>query len=257
MLKIGYCLSGGGVRGIAHLGVMKALDEKGIKPSIIAGTSAGALMGAFYAVGFTPDEILEMALKSRFLTSSNLQWRKPGFFSMRFFSKLFHLIFPHDSFDVLKIPLIVTATDIITGEIAYFEKGELVNVLLASACFPMIFQPIEMKNSIYMDGGILDNFPIQQLIGRCDRVIGSYVNDMDLTSKKISMATIIDRTFNLAINDTINIKKKSCDLFLAPPDMMRYGIMDMKHAKVIFDEGYKYATSHLTDDVVRRLVEEV
>lgn len=255
MLKIGYCLSGGGVRGIAHLGVMKALDEKGIKPSVIAGTSAGALMGAFYAAGFTPDEILEMAMKSRFVTSGDLQWRKAGFFSMRFFRKLFQLIFPHNSFDYLKIPLIINATNIITGEAEYFEKGELVNVLLASACVPMIFQPIEMKNSVYMDGGILNNFPVEQLIGRCDRIVGSYVNDMDLTQKKIRMMTIVDRTFNLAINSTVNIKKKSCDIFFAPPDLMRYGIMEIKQAKMIFDEGYQYAKSLLTDEAIKKLLD--
>ncbi len=255
MPTVGYCLSGGGVRGIAHLGVMKALDEKGIKPSIIAGTSAGALMGAFYAAGFTPDEILELALKSRFLTSSNLQWRKAGFFSMRFFNRLFSIIFPKNSFESLKIPLIVNATNIITGESEYFENGELVKVLLASACVPMIFQPVEMKNSVYMDGGILDNFPVQHLIGRCDKIVGSYVNDMDIASKKISMATIIDRTFNLAINDTIYMKKQHCDMFIAPPDMMRYGIMDMKQATTIFNDGYQYAASLLTDDVVKKLAE--
>ena len=254
MPKIGYCLSGGGVRGIAHLGIMKALEEKGVKPSIISGTSAGALMGAFYAAGFTPDEILAVALRSRFLTSSSLQWRKAGFFSMKFFNKLFHIIFPSNLFEDLKIPLVVTATNIITGELEYFEKGELVNVLLSSACFPMVFQPVEMKNSIYMDGGILDNFPVQPLAGSCDRIVGSYVNDMDITTKKISMTTIIDRTFNLAINDAINIKKQVCDVFVAPPDMMRYGIMDMKQASTIFNEGYQYATSFLTDDMVRKLV---
>lgn len=255
MLKIGFCLSGGGARGIAHLGIMKALEEKGIKPSIIAGTSAGALMGAFYAAGFTPDEILEVALRSRFLTSSNLQWRKAGFFSMRFFNKLFNVIFPKNTFESLRLPLIVNATNIITGEAEYFENGELINVLLASACVPMIFQPVEMKLSVYMDGGILDNFPVMQLKGRCDRIVGSYVNDMDIASKKISMATIIDRTFNLAINDTINTKKQYCDVFIAPPDMMRYGIMEMKQATTIFNEGYQYATSFLTDEVVKKLVE--
>lgn len=254
MLKIGYCLSGGGVRGLAHLGAMKALEEKGIKPSIIAGTSVGAMMGAFYAAGFSPEEILEVSLRSKFLTSGSLQWRKAGFFNMTFFRKLFQLVFPKNTFESLKIPLIVAATNVITGEIEYFEKGELVNVLLASASVPLIFQPVEMNGFVYMDGGILDNFPVGQLEGKCDRIIGSYVNDMDLTTKKISMSTIIDRTFNLAINNTVNIKKKSCDVFLAPHDMMHYGIMDMKNAQSIFDEGYKHATSILTDDIVKTLV---
>ncbi|PZP52117.1 MAG: patatin [Pseudopedobacter saltans] len=254
MRNIGYCLSGGGVRGLAHLGAMKALEEKGIKPSIISGTSVGAMMGAFYAAGFTPDEILEVSLRSRFLTSGALQWRKAGFFNMTFFRKLFQLIFPRNSFEALKIPLIVAATNVITGEIEYFEKGELVNVLLASACVPLVFQPVEMKGAIYMDGGVLDNFPVGQLWGRCDRIVGSYVNDMDLTTRKIKMSTIIDRTFNLAINDTINIKKQVCDVFFSPHDMMRYGIMDMKNANAIFNEGYKNAISQLTDEIVKKLI---
>ncbi|MFT4202773.1 MAG: patatin-like phospholipase family protein [Chitinophagaceae bacterium] len=248
-MKIGYCLSGGGVRGVAHLGIMKALDEKGIKPDIIAGTSAGALMGAFYAAGFTSDEILEVVLRSRFLSSGNLQWRKAGFFSMRYFEKLFQVIFPKDAFEALKIPLVVNATNIITGEAEYFEKGELINVLLASSCVPMLFEPVEMKDSIYMDGGILDNFPVQQLIGRCDKIVGSYVNDMDIASKKISMMTVIDRTFNLSVNSMVNNQKQYCNVFFAPPDLMRYGIMDMKKAATIFEESYQYAHDIITDEI--------
>src|SRR5688572_17324039 len=112
MKVIGYVLSGGGARGFAHLGVIKALEELGIKPDIISGVSAGAIAGALYAAGKKPDEILELLKKNNFFGWSTLLLRKNGFFSMNLLKSLLNEVLGKNDFEVLKTKLFVTATDV-------------------------------------------------------------------------------------------------------------------------------------------------
>ncbi len=111
MKKIGVVLSGGGARSFAHLGLLKVLDELGVKLFAISGVSSGALIGALYAEGKSPVEILELSKANSYLGFSNLLWRKAGFFSMEFIQKLIDENIPHNSFENLKIRLFVNATD--------------------------------------------------------------------------------------------------------------------------------------------------
>ncbi|QES89592.1 patatin-like phospholipase family protein [Rhizosphaericola mali] len=245
MYKIGYCLSGGGVRGIAHLGIIKALEEKGIKPDIISGTSAGAIFGAFYAGGFTPDQIVEIISKVKFLGRANLQFRKPGLFRMDVFDRIFKLFFPKNQIEALKIPFIAAATNINTGTIEYFNSGNLSEAIRASSCIPTVFQPVVIGADVYLDGGIMNNFPIEPLLGNCEFIVGSSVNSMEMTKGKIRMLDIIDRTFNLSINKSVLDKSKYCDLFFDPPAMMQFKMLDLKQSRQIFEYGYAYAKQKL------------
>lgn len=151
--EYGIVLSGGGARGIAHLGILKALDEFGIQPSIISGTSAGAIVGAFYAKGFRFSEIVSIIKNGHFFNFSNLNIVKQGLFSMKGFEEIYENYFENNSFTDLKTPLYIAATDILKGEINYFSDGELSFALLASSCTPVLFQPVFHKGNYYIDGG--------------------------------------------------------------------------------------------------------
>ena len=119
--KIGIVLSGGGARGIGHLGVLKALEEFGIVPTHISGTSAGAIAGAFYAAGYKVNEILGILKKGQIFSFSNLLMKRQGLFAMKGFHDIYLECFPTNSFEDLKIPLYVAATDILKGELVYFS----------------------------------------------------------------------------------------------------------------------------------------
>jgi len=155
MNKIGVVLSGGGVRGFAHLGLLKLMDELHIKPSAISGVSAGAIIGALYASGKTPEEIVALSKSNKYLGYSDFLWRKEGLFSMETMKRLLIENLPEDSFESLKIPLFVNATDFFHNKTIFFSTGKLIQPLIASASMPVVFEPVSIEKSRLVDGGLL------------------------------------------------------------------------------------------------------
>jgi NTE family protein len=252
--KIGIVLSGGGARGVAHLGILKALEEFGIKPSILSGTSAGAIAGAFYAKGYSIAEILKIVKEGHFFGFSNMAMERKGLFSMKGFAKIYSEYFPQNSFEELNLPLYIAATDILNGEITYFSTGDLSRSIMASSCVPLVFKPISINGTQYIDGGVLNNFPIEPLIGQCDKIIGIDVNSIKKEEKEISIKNILDRSFHLALSTSMRSKIEKCDLFIQPPNMSQFGMFDMKKIQKIYDYGYTYGIG-LEKEIKRIMLE--
>ncbi|MEO5649643.1 MAG: patatin-like phospholipase family protein [Ginsengibacter sp.] len=243
MNKIGLVLSGGGIRGIAHLGLLKALDELGVKPSAISGVSAGAIIGAMYASGKSPDEILAIGKSNINLGFSNLLWRKGGLFSRQSIHKLLIENIPHNSFGGLHIPLFVNATDFIHNKTVFFSEGELIPCLEASASVPILFSPAELDGRKLVDGGLLNNFPIEPLMGICDKILGSHVNRLEEftdTHTKFSRFAIMERCYHMSIANSVYSKAHYCDLFIEP-HLYGFGMFDTRRADEIFEIGYNTA----------------
>src|SRR5690554_4219467 len=120
MKKIGLVLSGGGYRGAAHVGVFKAMEEMGIKPSVVAGTSVGALMGALFAAGYGWEAIFDFLKKTEALSFNKYTFQKAGFFDSAKYKNLFEQYFPVDRFDSLEMPLYIATTDLIEGKTKFF-----------------------------------------------------------------------------------------------------------------------------------------
>ena len=238
--KIGIALSGGGARGIAHLGIIKALEEFGVKPSVISGTSAGALAGAFYAGGYSMEEMMLIIKKGDFFNFSHILFKKQGLFSMKSFEEIILQYFPSNSFEDLSIPLHVTATDVLKGELVYFSSGNLSKSLMASSAIPFVFQPVSYNDSLYVDGGVLNIFPVEPLINKCDIIIGSYVNAIEKEVTEIHLKNIVDRCFHLALSNSVHNKIEKCTLYIEPPKMTQFGLFDFKKAPDIFTYGYDY-----------------
>ena len=253
--KIGIVLSGGGARGIGHLGVLKALEEFGIVPTHISGTSAGAIAGAFYAAGYKVNEILSILKKGQIFSFSNLLMKRQGLFAMKGFHDIYLECFPTNSFEDLKIPLYVAATDILKGELVYFSSGNLSQALMASSCMPLLFQPVSYNNSLYVDGGVINNFPIEPLMGQCDIIIGSYVNSIKKEVDKVSMNNILDRCFHLAMKSSVEIKTHSCNLYFEPANMSQYSLYNLKNADEIFEYSYQYALT--MEEQIKALILEM
>ena len=244
-MKIGIALSGGGVRGIAHAGVIKALQENNITVHQITGTSAGALVGALYAKGIEVEEIFNFFQKSNLFHPRKFAFRQAGFINSSVFIDSLSTYLPENSFESLNTPLSVTATDLNTGKLKVFKTGELYLSILASAAFPGIFTPVEIDNNLYVDGGVLNNFPID-LLDDCDLKIGSYVNKVDLKSRKLKHSyDVASRAYAINQYHQDKIKFSQCDLLIEPDALYNYGLFNFKALREIFDIGYETAAREL------------
>ncbi|MEO9892517.1 patatin-like phospholipase family protein [Aurantibacter sp.] len=248
-MNIGLVLSGGGIRGVAHIGVIKALEEHNIYPTHIAGTSAGAIVGALYAGGLTWSEILHFFKVVPIFNAKRYALKKPGFLDTEKFYDEFKKFFPDDSFETLPKPLFITATDIIKGELTIFNKGELIKPVLASATFPGVFSPIEIAGNYFVDGGILNNFPVEPLKNRCSKIIGSYVNPLKTIAVKDLKHSynVLDRAYKLKSAYDSLAKFNDCDFVVSPEALSKYGTFDMRSIDSIFDIGYNSTMEILID----------
>jgi NTE family protein len=218
------------------------LDELHLKPTAIAGASAGAIAGALYAAGKTASEILELLKSNSFFGWGNIAWRKKGIFTMDTVQKLLQEIIKEDNFKALSIPLFVAATDLNKGQSVIFSEGALFKAIIASASVPVFFEPVKLENMLLVDGGVLNNFPVESLRGNCDIIIGSHVNKQNHINANTALGTrsIIDRCFHLAISNSVYSKAGLCNIMIEP-DLQAYEMFDVKNADTIFEIGYKKA----------------
>ncbi len=242
-MKTGIVLSGGGSRGMAHLGVIKALDELGVDIHIISGSSSGAIIGAMYSNGYSPDEIFQIVKDIRYLKILRPAISRTGLLKMDGAEMLYDKYITVNRFDALKIPLIVAATDVQLGKTAYFSEGALIRALMASSCIPIVFEPLRFEDRLYVDGGLLNNLPAQILVGKCDRIIGIHTNPVDEDFVVTNFKSMIERTFLLTINANAYPQRKYCDLFVEPPALKPYKVFDTGKLEEIFTIGYEYTYS--------------
>ncbi|WKK80556.2 patatin-like phospholipase family protein [Marivirga arenosa] len=250
-MKIGLALSGGGARGFAHLGIAQFLYEQNIKPDIISGTSAGAIAGAFLAAGYLPKRTLEIISDINFLKFFRPAMSWSGLVSLEKISGLLLEYFPDNSFNSLKIPLIISTTNYSKGENVNFDSGELIKPLLASASIPVIFKPIMMGEDSYVDGGITNNMPANLLHTKADFIIGVNCNPVGPANINHNMKEMLERSLMMAINYQTKEQAQLCDLFIEPYKLSDYKVFSLSKAQEIYDIGYesvKVAFSKLDED---------
>ena len=236
--KYGIVLSGGGTRGFAHLGVLKALEEADIKPDIISGVSAGSIVGALYADGKQPEEILEALTSQKIFQYLDFTIPKTGLVKMTGFEKLLNKHLRAQNFEDLSMPLKVYAVNINTAEYKCFDSGPLAIAIKASSSIPIIFPPIEINKEFYCDGGVINNFPVEPLIDTCERIIGVNVNPLAKKKGIDNLKKIAERTFQLTIRSHTIERKKYCHLYIEPDGIGDYGILDLSSGKDIYQLGY-------------------
>ena len=245
--KIGLVLSGGGIRGMAHIGLLKAMEEHGVVAETIAGTSVGALVGAFYANGNSIEDMLNFFTETPLFQYSFFALRKPGFIDTSKYFSVFESYFLHNSFEKLEKKLYVVATDLLVGDEVAFSKGDLIQPLLASAALTPVFSPVEIKGTLYADGGIMNNFPKEYVEGVSDFVIGSNVSIVGgLEKKHLKNAfQLTGRITGLMIYASCKEKLKQCDLLIEPKELEAIGALDKKGIQKAYNLGYDYASRAL------------
>jgi NTE family protein len=246
LYETGLILSGGGARGFAHAGILKALNEAGIYPDIIAGVSAGAIVGALYADGHSPEEIFHIFSGDKhFFKYVKISVPGKGLFKMVGLKQSIDKHLRAKNFEDLQIPLIIAATNLNEGKITYFRKGVILDKILASAAIPVLFEPVEIGGHLYVDGGVLDNFPVEPLSGECGKMIGVYLNPIQPEKEFHNLFKVAERTFRLSVSSNIHKKLELCDLYFEPPELGNFGLLDASSGKEVFELGYRVASEAL------------
>ncbi len=242
--KIGLVLSGGGVRGMAHIGVIKAMREFDLEAAVVAGSSVGALVGALYANETPIMDMLRFFKETPLFKYNFLSIGKAGFLDTDRYEDIFKAYFPHNTFEDLKKQLYVVATNLEKGEELFINTGELIKPLLASAALPPVFSPVDYKGSLYADGGIMNNFPLEPIKDKVDYIIGSNVSIVSELNKKnlTNSIQLTGRVTGLMIYAINRDKIKSCDLVIEPKSLEHIGILDRKGIEKAYAIGYESAS---------------
>jgi NTE family protein len=236
--KTGLVLSGGGTRGFAHLGAIAALFDKGIKPDVISGTSAGAIAGAFIAAGKNPHDILETFKKGSFFNYTKLQIPRDGLMKLDGLKELFHREIPAKNLEELDIPFFVTISNLNKGTVEYRNTGPLGETVLASSSIPILFAPVLIGTDLYVDGGLLDNIPIEPIKHDCEQIIVSNISPINPSDKIKNLIEIATRTFYMSVNANMKEVRKYAGIYIEPEGIDKYEILSRTHADELFELGY-------------------
>jgi len=269
--KIGLVLSGGGAKGLAHIGVIKVLEEAGIRPDIITGTSMGGIIGALYAAGYTVEELSEinknadwnnLLTDKEILQKVSMEEKKEtqkyifvipitdnkirlpagmieGQHLEAYFSELFWPLTIEQDFDSLPIPFHCMSVDIISGKVIEHRSGNLVEAVRASMAIPTVFTPVDMDSMLLVDGGVARNFPVQEAIDMgADIIIGVYVGfPEEITKAKLnSVPAILSRSIALAGIVDAREQNEKVNILIVP-ELYDYGSSDFLNGPVIQQLG--------------------
>lgn len=279
--KIGLVLSGGGAKGLAHIGVLKVLEEVGIKPDFITGTSMGSIVGSLYAAGYTAEELTEInrnadweqlltdyvklqrvamdekAETKKYLFEFAIKDNKVGLPAgliegqhlEDYFAELFWPLTSHEDFEKLPIPFHCMSVDMVSGEVVEHKSGNIVQSIRASMSIPTVFSPVHLDSMLLVDGGVARNFPVQEIIDMgADIIIGVYVGfDNDITAQDLSsMTDILMRSTSLGGIVDAKAQFPKVDI-LIHPDLESYGAGDFQHGATIQELGEKAARKHYSE----------
>ncbi len=244
-IRLGLALSGGATRGLAHIGVLQSLDENGIKPDYLTGTSIGAFAAALYAFGISIPELRAVGEGMTPLRISKLKLSRYGLFSNEELGNLIRSKIGNARIEESPIPLAIVATDIGAGDLVILREGEVATAVMASGAVAGIYQPVRINNRMLMDGGIIEDVPISPL-----RSMGAdCVAAVNLSAdRKYRMPEdIIDILFNafdIAIDENTKVQVKDADV-LIEPCLSEFRRMDTSRIDEMIAEGYRAATEKI------------
>jgi len=278
--KIGLVLSGGGAKGLAHIGVLQTLEEAGIKPDYITGTSMGSIIGGLYAMGYSADKIAEIALtqdwnylmedkiprsnlnitekddQNKYLASVTFNENKIAFplglnsgqHITNFLTRLTTPVADISDFDELNIPFRCMATNVETGEAEVLKNGYLPDAMRASMAIPSVFTPHEINGKLYVDGGVVNNLPVQQVIDMgADIVIASYTGYLPENYEELrSPFDVIEQTMFFTSYKHAMEQKEKCDFYIVP-DLQKFTGYNYKNVDSIIAKGRNEAQKYLKD----------
>ncbi|RKS94968.1 NTE family protein [Flavobacterium limicola] len=285
--KIGLVLSGGGAKGFAHIGVLKVLEEAGVKIDYIGGTSMGAVIGGLYASGYNASQIDSIFQATDFnelindfipRSSKNFYERRndelyalvlpfnkmkigipealsKGMYNYNLLSRITRNVRHIKDFNQLPIPFLCIGTNIETGEEVLLNKGNLAQAMIASSAFPSLFSPVEIDGKILVDGGVVNNYPIEEVrkLG-ADIIIGVDVQNDLLDRTQLKDATkILVQITNLQSIERMKKNVTNTDIYIKP-DITQYGVISFDKGKEIIRKGEEAAFA--VYEQIKKIVDE-
>ncbi len=245
--KTGLALGGGAALGASHVGVLKALEEHEIEVDFISGTSIGAMIGAFYAFGMKVDKIEEIAVNLRWLDVSGISISRMGLLSNE---KLGNLVKQHlgkVKIEDAEKSLAIIATDLSSGQKVLLKEGDLATAVKASTCIPGIFIPVETDGKMLVDGGLVENVPIDTLkeMG-ADEIIAVDINALRLYKKPDDIIEVVTNALDIAIENLSSAKGEEVDLLIRPK-LSSYSrtVDDPQKLRELIEKGYEATISEL------------
>lgn len=244
--RIGLALGGGSARGFAHIGVLKALDQAGIRPEVVAGTSAGALVGAFYAAGWTPWQIESFALQVREadmadFTSSGQR----GMLAGDALARVVDERLKSARIETLRTRFAAVATDLKTGELALLRQGPVADAVRASCSIPGVFVPKDLNGRELVDGGLVSPLPVgsARQLG-CELVIAVDVAARPQRSSFLGLYDVVLQSFEIMGRALADQEGRSADLLIRP-DTGRFASTDFSARREMIQAGYEAAQALL------------
>ena len=225
--------------------------EHDIKPDIISGVSAGALAGVFYADGNEPYRVLDYFSGHKFQDLTKLVIPKVGLFALGEFIDFLKSNLKAQKLEDLKLPLIITATDLDHGRSMHFHKGNIAERVAASCCMPVLFTPVKIGNTHYVDGGLLMNLPVSTIRNECEKVVAVNVSPLMAEKYKMNIVSIAMRSYHFMFRANTFPERDNCDLLIEPYNLEGYSNTELEKAEEIFEQGYNTAS-----EVLDQLIEE-
>jgi len=237
--RIGLAFGGGFARGLAHVGILKALEENGILPDFIAGTSVGAVIGAAYCSGVSAKELEEIAAIVRFKDFARYTISRFGLCTNDRMTGFLHRILKVKTFEELRMPLAVTATDFLTGEPVVFTQGDLIDPVRASCAYPGVFLPVSVRGRLMVDGLLGHAVPAKPLKDMgADRVAAIFFSAHWVQKSPRHVLEVIGQCFSIAQANMNCLWQAHADL-LIEPDVSAYAFDDFQKALAIVKVGYE------------------
>lgn len=250
--KVGVALSGGGARGFAHVGALKALEDMGIKPDIIAGVSAGSIVAAMYAAGIKADRMLDLFKSAKFTDFAEFRVPRDGFFSLERFKKLLEDIIPYRNIEDLPTPIVIGATDFDNGVKVAFDHGPIAERVLASASIPIVFTPVVIDGIRYVDGGVLHNLPAWAIRDKCKYLIGINCSPLVNGRPPSSIIEVAMRSYHLMLRSNTESDIRLCDTVVQTQAIGRHNVFDLNDIDRVYLCGYNDTMRMLLDNGFKR-----
>jgi len=246
-MKFGLALGGGGARGVAHLGVIKGLEEAGFKPDVIAGTSIGSIAGALYARGFSPDEMFAISSNFNMLRVFRPDMPLDGLSSMKGLSNSLAPYIGGLDFSELGIKFLAVATSLINGNEVVLDKGSVVDAVCASCCVPGFFNPIKRGSDLLVDGGLVSPTPVNALkrLG-VEKIVSVSLGHMRTVGKRLNMPGILGRSYEIMEDQLSNLQALNADVAIRV-NTGDFSTFSLKKNKELYDLGLKAARSKVAE----------
>lgn len=237
--KVGIALSGGATLGAAHIGVLQVLEREGIRPDFVAGTSAGSLIGALYCAGVPLNELANIFINMKWPSLLKLEIINPiSLFNMQPMDGVVKKIIGDCDFKDLEIPFAAIGCDLMTGQRVVLDHGPVAPAIRASASVPGIFSPVEIEGRMLVDGGVVDNLPVEQVRAMgASFVIASDVSNRGETSKRPeNLFEVLQTMFNIMQDRGALVGSDACDCYIRP-DVIRFSCWGFSESDKILVEG--------------------